>query len=360
MSDNNKLTIPYPWQTGAWEQLRALHARGANGILLFGPRGTGKVELARYFARSLLCRNPGPDGHACGACLACRWSLALTHPDLYLVRPEAIEAAEGLETESGRADSADGEDTPGTQAKPKRAPSKDIRIEQVRVLGDALALSSHQAGERVVVMYPADALNLAAANALLKLLEEPPEKTLLVLVCDRPERLLPTIVSRCQRVVLTLPPPARALAWLESQGVADAATQLARCGGSPLAARDAATDPDAQLALRQGLIEALCAPGRFSPLRVAERLAAVEPGVVAGWLLCWVHDCISYRLARRIRYHPDESARLAAIAARMEPARLIEYQKHLMVQRRVADHPLNKRLFAESLLLGYSEATQGR
>lgn len=352
-------STPYPWQNDAWERLIELARRKPSGILIHGPAGIGKTELAKHLARSLVCENPAADGHPCGQCAACLWSARGGHPDVVLVRPETVQLAEGLENaDDSDAEAGQSEEEAGP-TRARRAPSKEIRIEQVRALGDALSVGSYRGGARVVVLYPAEALNLPAANALLKVLEEPPAGTLFVLVANRPERLPATVVSRCQRVALCEPPAALALAWLEAHQVTDAAVLLARCGGAPLAAA-ASVDEQEQEALRRSLLEALAAPARFSPLRSAERIAAVEPVVVVGWLLRWIHDCISYRLAGRIRYHPMESSRLAAIVPDMEPARLLAYQRYLLAQRRVAEHPLNKRLFAESLLLGYRDATQGR
>jgi DNA polymerase-3 subunit delta' len=360
MTENDKY-LPFPWQAESWRQLNAVTRRGASGILLYGPADIGKLALARHLARSLVCQSPTPEGHACGHCVACRWSAAGTHPDVILVRPEAIQQAEGIEM-AGESPQpgADDDEGGGSERKARRAPSKEIRIEQIRVLGESLELGSHRGGSRVIVIYPAQALNLPASNALLKVLEEPPRDTLFVLVSSHAERLAATVRSRCQQIALTIPATDLALAWLESQDIDNPRELLARCGGAPLAAQAAAGAIGEQEDLHRQLVEALCVPASFSAMRSAERIAAVEPVIVVGWLLRWVFDCISCRLAQRIRYHPNESVRLAALAPRLQPERLMAYHKDLIAQRRVAEHPLNKRLFVESLLLGYSDATQGR
>src|SRR5690606_37088601 len=131
----------------------------------------------------------------------------------------------------------EGDDGEGRKSgKTTRNPSKEIRIEQVRQLGDWINVSTHRSGKRVVLLYPAEALNGASANALLKTLEEPPAETVFLLVSHAPDSLLPTIVSRCHRFSLAIPPAHPALAWLTEQGVADGAAWLAEQGGAPLRA----------------------------------------------------------------------------------------------------------------------------
>src|SRR5206468_1148966 len=137
------------------------------------------------------------------------------HPDYRRVRPEALEddapAGEGDEAAAGDTDK---------KAKSKTA-SKDIKIEQVRALSDFMNISTHRQGLRVVVLYPAEALNMPASNALLKTLEEPPPGTVFLLASNGLDRLLPTILSRCRKFALPMPDHAQALAWLQAQGVND-------------------------------------------------------------------------------------------------------------------------------------------
>src|SRR6185369_4318813 len=104
-------------------------------------------------------------------------------------------------------------------AKAEKAKSLVIKIEQVRAVGDFVTLTTHRSGYRVLVIRPAEAMQPAAANALLKTLEEPPPHTLIVLVSDRPARLLPTIRSRCRALALGKPAHEAALAWLREESV---------------------------------------------------------------------------------------------------------------------------------------------
>jgi DNA polymerase-3 subunit delta' len=110
---------------------------------------------------------------------------------------------------------------------------KEIVVDQVRALSARLALASQFGGWQVAVIDPADAMNQAAQNALLKTLEEPSDASLIVLIADQPWRLSATIRSRCQRVDFEVPAQVDALAWLATRGVDSADAVLAAAGGNP-------------------------------------------------------------------------------------------------------------------------------
>ena len=122
-------------------------------------------------------------------------------------------------------------------------PVNEIQVDRVRRdVVDFLAVSSHRGGRRVVVVSPAGRMNMAAANALLKTLEEPPAGATLVLVAGSPGRIPATVASRCMRMPAPHPEPAEAAAWLAAQGVEHADEALALAGGAPLAALELARD----------------------------------------------------------------------------------------------------------------------
>jgi DNA polymerase-3 subunit delta' len=155
--------------------------------------------------------------------------------------------------------------------------SKQIRIEQIRELGEELSLTSHQGGYKVGVISPADVLNRFAANALLKTLEEPPSRTVLILVVTQPSRLPATILSRCQRIRIAAPERSEAIAWLEAtRGKGNWNAVLDIVGEAPLLAAD--SDPEAVVQIgtevRRGLEDAVA--GRADPVATAERWARAE------------------------------------------------------------------------------------
>ena len=183
-----------PWQLETARNWLGNRERFAHAWLVHGLAGIGKLDFAVAAAASLLCETP-QDGLACGHCAACAWFASGNHPDLRRIRPEAIAVEEGAEAAE---QAEDAEPVAGSAS--KRAPSKEIRIDQIRALESWFNTATHRGGWRVALLYPAHALNVVSANALLKVLEEPPPHTVFLLVADAPDRLLPTLVSRCRRL----------------------------------------------------------------------------------------------------------------------------------------------------------------
>lgn len=216
-----------PWLAEPLKKLRD-HDR-SHALILHGGAGSGQLELAWRAAQAWLCEQPpGP----CGQCPSCHLALAKVHPDLKVLMPETVQLALGW-GETGDEGEGDGEGG----AKGKRKPSREIKIDAVRQAIDWAHTSTSRGRGKVLLLYPADAMNMTASNALLKTLEEPAAGTRLLLCVDDPERLLPTVRSRCQRVRLEPPDAATAEAWLTRQGVAGAAALLRASGGEPLAAK---------------------------------------------------------------------------------------------------------------------------
>jgi DNA polymerase-3 subunit delta' len=336
-------SLTLPWQANTWQQLMHMRERFPHAVLLHGPQGIGKTLFAEQLAKALLCETPLPDGHACGHCLACGWFAQYAHPDYRRVRPENLEDA-GATDESG---------TETTKAaKAEKSASKEIRIEQIRALADFINVSTHRRGRRVVLLYPAEALNAVAANALLKTLEEPPPATVFLMVSHNIDRLLPTIVSRCRKVPLSMPGAAQALAWLNEQGVAKADNWLAEQGGAPLAAL-----AQAQAGSREAvetLLAHLAKPAADTALKTADQLQKSSPAEVTSWLQRWLYDVFSVKFSGKIRYYPQHRREIDALALRADPIKLLAVMKSLNERRAIADHPLSPKLFIEDMLLDYS------
>ena len=240
-----------PWHAEHWERLQARRRRDAmpHALLLCGPAGLGKRDFMRRFVRGLLCEQ-AIDGEACGRCRSCLLLDAGTHPDL-------ITLSFGLRKD-------------GVQR-------SDIVVDQIRGLSARLAMASQFGGWQVACIDPADAMNTAAANALLKTLEEPSPSTLLLLVADAPWRMPQTIRSRCQRIEFQVPPHGEALAWLQAEGVKDAAAALDAAGGNPGMAK--AWAEEGALARRQEVRKDLAAlaAGRGETMEVVRRWLDNEP-----------------------------------------------------------------------------------
>jgi DNA polymerase-3 subunit delta' len=334
-----------PWQHQRWEQLQAMMAKMPHALLFHGPKGTGKVAFVTALAKSLLCESRGEHGHACGTCVSCGWFEHYNHPDYRRVRPEILEdgdsADEGAEEESGSKSAA------------KKAPSKDIRIEQIRSLSGFMNVSTHRSGKRVVLLYPAEQLTTEAANALLKTLEEPPPETVFLLVTHRLDDLLPTILSRCRLFALPLPSASEALTWLQQQGVADADVWLSEQGGAPLAAFEASQGEGREAA--DTLLHYLMKPDVDGALKTADRLQKISMVDLVGWQQRWLYDVFSYKLSETIRYYPRYRKEIAALASRVDVFAITKALKAAGDRRAVAEHPLSAKLAVESMLLDYSQ-----
>jgi DNA polymerase III subunit delta' len=336
----------YPWQDAAWQQLQQLRRQLPHALLFHGPEGVGKTAFAERFAQSLLCQSPAADGQPCGACDSCGWFAQYSHPDYRRVRPEALE-------EDGAAESEEGDTGEGRKAgKSAKAPSREIKIDQVRALADFMNISTHRQGMRVILLYPAEALNTAAANALLKTLEEPPPDTMFLLVSNSLDRLLPTILSRCRKFALSMPRQEEALAWLAGQGVDDADVWLAEQGGAPLAAHAMAQSSVREM--MDEFLQMLAKPGTDAALRAAERLQKTPVTDLVAWLQRWLYDVFSLKLSGRIRYYPRYRKELAVLAGQVRVEAILQTLKRLGERRAVAEHPLAAKLFIEDMLLDYA------
>ncbi|MFC4278247.1 DNA polymerase III subunit delta' [Achromobacter aloeverae] len=337
-----------PWQEEIARNWLRQRERFAHAWLVHGLAGIGKLQFAAAAAASLLCEAP-QDGLACGACHACTWVAAGNHPDLRRVRPEAVALEEGAEAAAEAGEDA-GEPAAGGGAA-KRAPSKEIRIDQLRALESWFNTATHRGGWRVALIYPAQAMNVVSANALLKVLEEPPPHTIFLLVADAPDRLLPTLLSRCRRLPLPTPAPSAARAWLQAQGIDDAGDWLAAAGGAPLGALRLAQSGEAAC---PAWLEQLLLPlanGKGSDVGVlADQLEKLP---AAQWIDALQRLYVDLMLAgagAAPRYFPGLAEPVARTAARAAPARLAETARWLTRQRGLAGHPLNAKLFAHAAL----------
>lgn len=320
-----------PWQQERARSWLAQGDRFAHAWLIHGLPGIGQFEFAQAGAASLLCESPR-SGLACGQCQPCRWVQAGNHPDFRRIRPDAVAAAEGMagdETGSGSG---------------KKNPSKDIRIEQIRSLLPWFNMATHRGGWRVALLYPAETLNTIAANALLKILEEPPQHTVFLLVANTPDRLLPTLVSRCRRLPLPTPESDQALAWLQEQAVDEPQARLAAAGGAPMAALQQAGAPAVPACLAQFLRQA---GQQADPSALADTLLATDPIV---WLDSFQRLWLDLSLAAQglpARYYPGQAAKIKKIGQAADPLALARTGRWLIDQRRLATHPLNPRLLAD-------------
>ena len=322
-----------------WTELVEKVDRLPHALLLFGPPGVGKLALAERFAQLLLCeQRTGAFHHEeggrapCGKCDGCRWFLAGNHPDARFLEPEAVALA--LARPSSLAEEGDDE-----QAKETKKPSVQIRIEQTRGLADFLNLASHRGGRRVAIIHPAEDMNAATANALLKNLEEPPPGAVFLLVSHRPARLLPTIRSRCVPVPVPLPEPKAAAAWLGTQGVSAPERWLAFAGGAPLRALDYASGERGKAIER--VVRGIASGNRDALFEIKDR-DELEP--LAEVLQKLALDRAFAALSGQTKYGGD--------TVPGDGRAWLAYARAMGRSRALTRHPLSPKLFAAEMVAG--------
>ncbi|MBI1195867.1 MAG: DNA polymerase III subunit delta' [Gammaproteobacteria bacterium] len=289
-----------PWHEGPWDFVRNALASGRmpHALMLHGRPGLGKGLFARRLAELLLCTAPTESGSPCGVCRSCQLFAADSHPDMNVL----------------------------TLLEDKN----EISVDQVRELSGSLTLANQSQGYRVVIIEPAERLSLAAANSLLKAIEEPVGPTVFVLVLNDVARLPATIASRCQRIAFHTPDPELAETWL-SEWISDPerrASLLDLANGAPFEALALHQDDLAGPSRREMLAQiADLVRGDSDPLSVADAWLKSDPKTslysmytcVADLIvLASAHDYVAAlpesshakRLARRLDSYPERDTAL--------------------------------------------------
>ena len=199
---------PYQWQADLWAAFISQVTSNVlpHALLLTGAAGTGVEKFAASMAHYLLCGSP-MEGSACGSCKTCQLFRAGSHPDMLNVAPEEV--------------------------------GKQIKVDQVRQVTEFVYKTAQQGGRKLIKIQPAEAMNINAANSLLKCLEEPAGNTVIILVSLVTSQLLPTIRSRCSKWNLPVPSRKDSVEWLTEMGVVENVEPLLDAAfGGPLLAMD--------------------------------------------------------------------------------------------------------------------------
>jgi DNA polymerase-3 subunit delta' len=316
----------YPWQDSLWQHL-AGRKQHAHAYLLHGPAGIGKRALAERLMASLLCQRPSAAHDACGECKSCLLLKAGSHPDNYILEPEEADKA--------------------------------IKVDQVRDLVSFVVQTAQMGGRKVVLIEPAESMNINAANALLKSLEEPSGDTVLLLVSHQTSRLLPTIKSRCQQQACPLPSEAMSLAWL-AKALPDCSEEerielLTLAAGSPLAAVNLqAQGVREQRALVVDGVKKLLKQQQ-SPTQLAEGWNAIPLLLLFDWFCDWSSLILRYQLTQ-----DEEGLGLADmrkvvqyLAQKAGQDKVLNIQDWILAQRQkvMSKANLNRVLLLEALLV---------
>lgn len=316
----------YPWHQTAWQQLHTHWDNLAHAWLFVGKEHTGKTAFAHHFAQALLCENPQKNHNACGTCPSCHLFEQGSHPDFYELTPEE----------------------PETDASVRKL--LNIKIDAVRTILPALTQSSLRGGRRVVLIHPAESLNIQAANALLKILEEPPEAVVFVLVTHNRDRLLPTIKSRCRSLLLPAPSHDEALNHLQKHKIDNAADLLAFHSGAPLF--EATPEQDT---LRENLLALLTTPRLLAILDYAAQFDKQKwpLAILLDWLHKWLIDVLLTQQNMLPLYYPHHADASAQVAEKTNPATLFALIARVNQLKPYGHHSLNVKMQTEDLLCEY-------
>lgn len=322
------MTDVLPWQVDLWRQL-AGRAQHAHAYLLHGPAGIGKRLLAEQLMALLLCQRP-VEARACGECKACQLLAAQTHPDHYVLEPEEVDKA--------------------------------IRVDQVRDLVGFVTQTAQLGGRKVILLEPAEAMNLNAANALLKSLEEPSGDTVLLLISHQPSRLLPTIKSRCVQQACPLPGRQQSLDWLAARlpelGPELREQLLTLAAGSPLAALK--LHEQKVLELRAQVVDGVkkLLKQQQSASQLAEGWNALPLILLFDWFCEWAHLILRYQMAgdEAELGSADMQKVLQYLAQKSSQQKVIALQDWLLEHRQkvLGKANLNRVLLLEALLVQWA------
>ncbi len=269
--------LTFPWQRDNWSRLynTAASSRIAHALLFMGPGGVGKYQFAIAFKNALLCSENTIAEPACGKCRFCKME---HHPDYYEVTLEVDER---------------------TNKK-----SNVIKIDQIRKLIEYSHLHTHFGKAKVIIIHPAEKMNVNASNALLKILEEPPQDTYFVLISNESHQLSATIKSRCQAIKFTIPSFEESKQWLESHNVGskDAVSCLQFAYNAPLTAKNLADIN--YIEHHSKYIESLLSITKRSedPMNIADSWLKVDPSMP----LQALYSCLSDLIILKTITHSSE------------------------------------------------------
>lgn len=318
---------PYPWLESVWDEFaeRLAQKRVPHALLITGQEGLGSDTLAKAMGQLLLCLSP-LEGIACGKCRACQLLQAGSHPDLLWIAPE----------EAG----------------------KQIKIDQIRKVTEFVSKTAQQGGKKVVVVTPTEAMNNNSSNALLKSLEEPAGDTVLILITFQESQILPTIRSRCARIVLTTPSYDVAQSWLQENGHQAAIPLLGEAGGAPLKGVEwLKTEYVEQRQKAMACLEQLASQTR-GPVSAVAQLGGISAPVLVELMLNLVDSLITTKLAPssvRAEQRQESIQPLAQYMARVSGQMLFRFRERLCEQKLklIRNANLNQTLFIEELLMDW-------
>jgi DNA polymerase-3 subunit delta' len=317
-----------PWNLDVWQRLVARYRQDTmpHALLFSGLPGLGKSRLAEQLAAAVLCHSPEAGGLACGKCKACQLIQAGSHSDLHRINPE--------------------ED------------SKYIKIDQIRDFCDVMSRTSQLGGYRIGIVNPADAMNVNAANSLLKTLEEPGARSVMILVTSHLSKLPATIRSRCQLINFNKPKQELAESWLREQGVVeDVGLLLGLAQGAPRQAL--AFSEGKSLAARSEFLKDLedLRKGVQDPLTTADKWGKAETERCLNWMYSWLADLICLKSTSEAAgiINRDRLSELQGQSKKIDLLNLYQLLDGVQAGLRQLQTQVNQQMLMEDILIRWQE-----
>lgn len=314
----------YTWNESRWSQISARMLSGnlPHALLITGPRGLGKANFAEDLTQALLCQQRDDSGYACQRCKSCLLIEAGSHPDIHRIKPDE--------------------------------PGKAIKVDQIRELSDVMSKKSQLSGFRVCTISPAEAMNNNAANALLKTLEEPGTRSMIMLICAEPAKLTATIRSRCQCVKFTVPSLNVSELWLKKQGVKDDIhLLLALSHYAPLEALSYVAED--KLSLRTEFLNEFLGlkTGVQNPLHMADKWVKKGSEHCVEWMMSWVMDLIRLKSAPSVKrlMNQDKRDHLQPLAKQLDLKNLFVLLDKCQHSHHQLSTQVNEQLMMEDLFI---------
>ncbi len=316
--------ILFPWQYNNWLLLRRYikQHRIPQALLISGSKGLGKYDLAKHFAFSLLCTKPGADALYCKECRSCKLIESSTHPDFIEIKPD-----EGKST---------------------------ISVDQIRKVIADTYLKPQFETYRSIMINPAEAMTTSAANAFLKCLEEPTERTVFILLTTNPAKLPATITSRCQKLEVTFPEKSTIIDWMKEAGInQNQETLINLLKASVLSPEQLSNNHT--LKQRTDCFEDWLgiARGTFYPAIIADKWKQIPETELLNWLISWVSDLIkcTNRIDPKWLCNLDLTKALQSLSEKLEIIALYGLYSHLLKTRQQIGTSINFQLMIEEILV---------
>jgi DNA polymerase III subunit delta' len=318
----------FPWQQKHWNSLHSYikQKRIPQALLITGTSGSGKHSLAKQFAYSLLCSNPQDNGLPCGGCNSCLLIKADTHPDLIQIQPDEEK--------------------------------KSISINQIRQVVTDTYLKPQFDTHRVVIINPADVMTTQAANAFLKCLEEPTERTVFILITSKPNKLPATIISRCQRLSVILPEKQILYDWLNGQGINDNQETLVNLLKCSILKTQQLTNQDT-LKQRNDCFNDWLTIAKHTnhPAIISEKWQKLPEAELINWLISWVVDLIKCTccINREQLCNQDLIKPLQELSQQLDLKCLYKWYDLLINSRQRLGTQINFQIMLEEILVQWQE-----